>query len=303
MTPTKGRRMGNYALSCESTADLTAEKMTELGIEYICFHFYLDDVEYPDDLGQSVPFDRFYQMMADGVDTRTAAIGSGEYVSHFRKILERGDDILHVSLSSGLSSTVESARIAATQLAPEYPERQIRVVDSLGASSGYGLIMATLSEMRASGTTIDEACEWIEKNKLKLNHWFFSSDLTFYVKGGRVKPAAGFVGNLLGICPLLNMDVRGKLIPREKIRTKKKVIKAIVQKMREHARDGLAYDGRVFISQSACMDDARSVADAIEAEFTQMTGKVEFFSVGTTIGSHTGPGTVALFFWGDERME
>ena len=295
--------VSDYVLSCESTADLSFEKMNELDVKYICFHFYLDDKEYPDDLGQTIPFDKFYKAMTDGADTKTAQISTGEYEEYFREFLHEGKDILHLALSSGISGTVESARLAADALKDEYPERTIYIVDSMAASSGYGLLMQTLSEKRAEGMSIDEAHEWILANRLELRHWFFSSDLTFYIKGGRVKPAAGFVGNLLGICPLLDVDLKGRLIPREKVRSKKKVIKRIVEQMEATARDGHDYDGRVFISESACYEDARAVANLVEERFPKMKGKVEIFSIGTTIGSHTGPGTVALFFWGTERID
>ncbi|MGI6033931.1 MAG: DegV family protein [Coriobacteriales bacterium] len=293
--------MAQFVLSCESTADLSQEVMDEFDIKYVCFHFYLDGVEHPDDLGQSVPFDEFYRRMAEGADTRTAGISVGEYENHFRPFLEEGRDILHVSLSTGLSGTYNAARDAAARLSKEFPDRKIYVVDSLGASSGYGLIMVTLSELRAKGMDVDEAHDWVEEHKLEMRHEFFSTDLTYYVRGGRVKPVTGFVGNLLNICPLLDMEDGGHLIPREKVRTKKRVIKRIVEKMQEHAQNGLEYAGRVFISESACMEDARAVADLVEEKFAKMTGKVQIFSVGTTIGSHTGPGTVALFFWGSKR--
>lgn len=293
--------MSDYILSCESTVDLSPEKIKELGLECIYFHFFIDDVEYADDLGQTVPFDKFYQAMKDGADTKTAAIGTGEYVAFFRKFLEQGKDVLHVSLSSGISGTFESACIAADELAIEFPDRKIFVIDSLAASSGFGLLMQALSEHRAQGMGIDELRLWADSHKLNDWHWFFSTDLTFYIKGGRVKPVAGFVGTLLGICPLLNMDSLGRLIPREKVRSKKKVIKRIVDKMEQTADKGLDYDGPVFISESDCMNDALAVAALVEKRFPKMRGKVEIYSIGTTIGSHTGPGTVALFFWGKER--
>ena len=151
--------------------------------------------------------------------------------------------------------------------------------------------------------SLEEIYNWTNENKLKLHHWFFSSDLTFFVKGGRVSKTSGWVGTMLNICPLLNVNNEGKLIPRYKIRTKKKVIKAIVDKMEEHAEGGLDYSGKCYISQSDCYEDAREVADLIEARFPKLNGKVEINYIGTTIGSHTGPGTVALFFWGDERVE
>ena len=294
--------MSDYVLSCCSTADLTHEHFESRDIHYICFHYFLDDKEYPDDLGQSVPFDQFYEAMSKGADTRTAQVSIGEYVDYFTPFLEQGKDIVHVSLSSGLSGTVNAARNAALIVKERFPERNVYVVDSLGASSGYGLLMDRAADKRDEGLSAAELAKWIEENRLKVHHWFFSTDLSFYVKGGRVSKTAAFFGGMLDICPLLNMDNLGRLIPRYKIRTKKKVIKAIVDKMEECARDGLHYDGKCYICNSACLADARQVADLVEARFPKLNGKVEIYNIGTTIGSHTGPGTVALFFWGSERV-
>ena len=185
----------------------------------------------------------------------------------------------------------------------DFPDRKIFIVDSLGASSGLGLLMDRLADLRDAGMSIEELYEWAEKNKLRLHHWFFSTDLSFYVRGGRISKAEGFFGTMLNICPLLNMDSAGRLIPREKIRTKKKVIKEIVSRMEQFAEGGLDYSGKCYISQSNCIEDAEAVAALIEERFPKLCGKVEINWVGTTIGSHTGPGTVALFFWGDERKE
>lgn len=295
--------MSDYILSCCSTADLSKEHFDRRGIHYVCFHYMLNDVSYPDDLGQSIAFEDFYRMMTEGADTKTSQVNVAEFIDYFTPFLKEGKDILHVSLSSGLSGSVNSARTAAEMLSEEYPDRKIYVVDSLGASSGYGLIMETLADMRDEGKSLDELHDWIEANKLRLHHWFFSTDLTFYVKGGRISKASGFFGTMLNICPLLNMDNLGRLIPREKIRTKKKVIKTIVDRMEECADDGLDYSGKCIISQSACVEDAKAVAALVEERFPKLNGKVEINYVGTTIGSHTGPGTVALFFWGKERVD
>ena len=295
--------MSDYILSCCSTADLSKEYFDAREIKYECFHYFLNGEEHLDDLGQSIPFDEFYKMMAEGAETKTAQVNVAEYIDHFRPYLDEGKDILHVTLSSGISGSVNSARTAAEMLKAEYPDRKIYIVDSLGASSGYGLIMDTLADMRDEGKSIDELHDWIEANKLRLHHWFFSTDLTFYVKGGRITKAAGFFGTMLSICPLLNMDDGGHLIPRDKIRTKNRVIKEIVERMKEHAQDGLDYSGKCFISMSACLDDAQAVAALVEESFPKLNGKVVINNIGTTIGSHTGPGTVALFFWGDERKE
>ena len=293
--------MANYVLSCCSTADLSKEHFEERDIHYICFHYKLDGVDHPDDLGQTIPFEEFYKKMDEGADTVTSQVNVSEYVEYFSQFLEEGKDILHVSLSTGISGTYNSAMNAALIARERYPERKIYIVDSLGASSGYGLLMDKLADLRDSGMSIDEVRDWTEEHKLNLHHWFFSTDLKFYIKGGRISKTAGAIGTILGICPLLNMDNEGRLIPRAKIRSKRKVIQEIVKRMEENADDGLDYSGKCYISQSACVEDAKEVARLVEERFPKLCGKVEINYVGTTIGSHTGPGTVALFFWGKKR--
>ena len=293
--------MANYVLSCCSTADLSKEHFENRDIHYICFHYKLDGVDHPDDLGQTIPFEEFYKKMDEGADTVTSQVNVSEYVEYFSQFLEEGKDILHVSLSTGISGTYNSAMNAALIARERYPERKIYIVDSLGASSGYGLLMDKLANLRDSGMSIEEVRDWTEEHKLNLHHWFFSTDLKFYIKGGRISKTAGAIGTILGICPLLNMDNEGRLIPRAKIRSKRKVIQEIVKRMEENADDGLDYSGKCYISQSACVEDAKEVARLVEERFPKLCGKVEINYVGTTIGSHTGPGTVALFFWGKKR--
>ena len=293
--------MADYVISCCSTADLSKEHFEQMDVRYLCFHYELDGVEHPDDLGQTIPFDQFYQMMTDGAMTKTSQPSPEQYIEHFEPILKEGKDIIHVCLSTGLSGAMNSANLAQQTLEDDYPDRKIYIVDSLGASSGYGLIMDTMAGLRDAGMGFDELHDWVEANKLRMHHWFFSTDLTFYIRGGRVSKTAGFIGGMLNICPLLNMDNLGRLIPRLKIRGKKKVINEIVKKMEEHAEGGHDYAGKCFISMSACYEDARAVADLVEERFPHLDGDVVINNIGTTIGSHTGPGTVALFFWGDER--
>lgn len=295
--------MSDYIISCSSTADLTEEHFKARNISYICFHFELDGKQYLDDLGKSIPFDRFYEAMANGADTKTSQINVAEFTDYFEGFLKEGKDILHLSLSSGISGVVNSAMIAKENLKEQYPDRKIYILDSLAASSGYGLLMDKLADLRDEGKSIDEVYEWANDNRLRLNHWFFSTDLTFYVKGGRISKASGFFGGMLNICPLLNVDFMGRLIPRYKIRTKRKVIQTIVDKMEEYCDDGREYNGKCYMCHSACYEDAREVADLIEARFPNLDGKVLINSIGTTIGSHTGPGTVAVFFWGKKRVD
>ena len=295
--------MENFIISCCSTADLSKEHFTNRNIHYICFHYYLDGKHYYDDLGESMSFEAFYQAMVDGADTKTSQINVEEFIEYFEPFLKEGKDIFHVSLSSGISGANNSANLAKNILQENYPDRKIYIIDSLNASSGFGLLMDKIADLRDEGKSIDEIYDWVEANKLKLNAWFFSTDLTFLIKGGRVSKTSGFVGGVLNICPLLKVDALGKLTTHQKVRTKKKAIKTIVEQMENCAEDGLDYTGKCYISHSACYEDARAVADLIEERFPKLNGKVLINNVGTTIGSHTGPGTVALFFWGKERKE
>lgn len=295
--------MSDFIISCCSTADLSKEHFTSRDIQYICFHYYLDGKHYFDDLGASMPFDKFYQAMVDGADTKTSQINVDEFINYFDPFLQQDKDILHVCISSGISGTYNSANLAKNILEEKYPDRKIYIVDSLNASSGYGLLMDKLADLRDEGKTIDEIHEWVLGNVYKCHAWFFSTDLTFFIKGGRVSKTAGFVGGMLNICPLLRIDSLGKLLSHQKIRTKKKAIKTIVEQMETFAENGLDYNGKCYISHSACYEDAKAVADLIEERFPKLNGKVLINNIGTTIGSHTGPGTVALFFWGEERTE
>ncbi len=293
--------MDNYVISCCSPADLTKEHIERRDIKYVCFHFYLNDKEYTDDMGQSISFDDFYKAMQIDADTRTSQVNADEFIEYFEGFLKEGKDICHITLSSGISGVYNSACIARDELAEKYPDRKIRIVDSLGACGGYGLLVDTAADLRDSGMGFDELCDTLDGMKKKIHHWFFTTDLKYFVRGGRVTKVAGFVGTLLKICPLLNVDAMGKLIPREKIRTKAAVIEKIVEKMVENADNGVNYDGKCYLNHSACPADAEAVRDKIEAKIPALKGKIVLNSIGTTIGCHTGPGTVALFFVGKER--
>lgn len=297
------RIMSEYVISGCSVADISHEHFKSRNIEYTCFHYSLDGVEYPDDLGRTIPFDDFYAAMVKGADTKTSQVSAGEYIAYFEKFLNAGKDIIHLTLSSGISGSYMSACAAAQTLSGKYPDRKIRIIDSLAASSGLGLILDKAADLRDLGMSFDELCDWIEAHKLEMHHWFFSSDLTFFVKGGRVSKTAGAIGGMLGICPLLNVDNKGRLIPREKIRPKKKVIRRIVDVMKEHAVGGTEYNGKCYMCHSACYEDALAVAELVKSEFPNLDGDIIINSIGTTIGSHTGPGTVALFYWGDARND
>lgn len=294
--------MSNYIISCTSTVDLSKQHLEGRDIRYIAFHYSLGGSEYVDDFGEGLTFPDFYARMAKGEMTKTSQPAVGDYVEYFKGLLKKEDkDIIHVCLSSGLSGDYNSATLAASMIREEMPERKIAVIDSLGASAGGGLLVDKLADLRDEGYGFSELVAWAEEHKLEVHHWFFSTDLKYYVRGGRISAASGFVGNILHICPLLNMDEVGHLRPREKVHGKRNVQKAIVEKMKKFAAGRENYADKVYISMSDCLDLAEPVAQMVEAAFPKMKGKVEINWIGTTIGAHTGPGTVALFFWGDKR--
>jgi len=258
---------------------------------------------YPDDLGKSISFKEFYDRIDAGAMPVTSMINVDEFTKFFEPFLSAGTDVLHLEMSSAISGTYNCARMAREELLAKYPERKFYLVDSLGASGGFGLLVDTAWEMKQAGSTAEEIYNWLEENKLNLHHWFFSTDLKHYKRGGRISATSAAFGTLLNICPLMNMDREGRLIPRAKIRGKKHVIREIVEKMRKHAEGGASYSGKCFLTHSACLEDAQQVAALVESEFKQLSGRVSISSIGTVIGAHTGPGTVALFFWGDKRID
>ena len=295
--------MNTFALTCESTADRTAGFFESRDIRYVCFHYEVGDETFSDDLYASTTPDAFFASIKAGAQPKTSQVSMGEYIEFWEPLLAAGRDVLHVSLSSGISGTYESACLAAQELAGLYPERRLRVVDSLAASSGYGLLVEYLADLRDTGASLDEVAEWAEERKLNMHHWFFSTDLTSFKRGGRISATSALLGTALKICPLMNVDNTGHLVPREKIRTKKRAIARMVDVCMEHIDGGAAYTGKMCLSQSACRQDARAVADALVERMPQLAGHVEINDIGTVIGSHTGPGTVALFFMGDARVD
>ncbi len=295
--------MSDYQITACSTADLPLSFFEQTGIPFACFYYELDGVEYPDDLGRTVSFDQFYENMKKGAMPTTSQVSVGRYVELFTPILQQGKDILHISVSGGLSGSYQSATIAAAQLKEEYPDQHIEVVNSLGASGGYGMLVDMAYENYLLGMTLQENAKALIKKRLRVHHWFFSTDLTAFYRGGRISAASAVFGTALKICPLLRVTAEGKLAQYAKCRGKKNAMAAMVNKMVESAKDGLQYNGKCFITHSACYDDARTVADAIEKKFKHLNGPVQICSIGTVVGSHTGPGTVALFFEGQKDME
>lgn len=293
-----------YILTCCSTADMPKSYLDGRGIPYVCFHYIIDGKVYPDDLGVTVSTEEFYDMIDNGALPTTSQVNCDEFTEFFEEYIKQGLDIIHLSMSTGISGACNSARIAAENLTEKYPDRKITVIDTLCASSGYGLLLDMAADKRDSGMKYGELAKWIEDNKRTVHHLFFATDLFHLKRGGRLSASAAIAGTMLKICPLMHVNNEGKLAAVEKIRTKNKVIARTVEKVRATVKDGEAYSGKCFISHSRCIDDANKLAEMINESLPNMSEPVKIFDIGTVIGSHTGIGTCVVFFVGsDDRCD
>ena len=292
--------MGDYILSCCSTADLSKEDFENRDIHYISNSYEIDGIRYIDDLGESVTYPEFYQAIREGAITKTSHIDKEEYVEYFEGFLQEGKDILHITLSSGLSNTVSYANEARKELDAKYPDRTIYIVDSMAASSGYGLIMETLADKRDQGASLKELYRWIIENRMNMNHILFSTDISTYLRGGKLSKRSTILSNMMDYCQLLYMNYLGELVVKGRVRGKKNAYNAIVDKAVEVA--GVDYDGKVFISNSDCLEDAKNVASMLKERLPKINGDISIKNIGNTIGSHSGPGTVAIYLWGATRV-
>lgn len=287
-----------YKIITDSTTDLTQKMIDELELEVVSLRFTIDGKTYRDKADQSeMPTKTFYAKLRDGNSSTTSQINADEFTSVFEPVLESGEDMLYIAFSSGLSGTYQSACIARDDLKEKYPERKIYVFDSLCASMGEGLLVYHAALMKRAGTDIDSLYKWLGENALKLCHWFTVGDLNHLKRGGRISTTAALVGTMLGIKPVLHVDDEGHLIPVSKVRGRRQSLDALVQKMEETA----IHPGEqtVFISHGDCLEDAEYVAEQVRAKFGVKNVQINF--VGPVIGAHSGPGTVALFFFGTHR--
>lgn len=289
--------MKDYKITCCSTCDITAEHLAALGIKFAKYHYIIDGVDHKDDLFVSSTPEQFYDAIDAGAMPTTAQVTPEELIELWTPILEEGYDILHIEFSSGLSGGYTSALLAQEEIKKSYPDGKVVVIDSLAASSGYGLLVDKAAELKAGGMDIDELAAWLEENKLRLRHWFFSTNLQHFKRGGRISGPAAAIGTALKICPVMDVNSEGKLIIRKKVLGKKKAIKALYDQMFVQAEGGGDYNGKCYICHSRVTDDAKELAAMVEDGFPKLNGKVEINNIGTVIGSHTGPGTVAIFFF------
>ena len=288
--------MNEYVIFTDSACDLSPELLKIRNVNYLSLSFRFDGEEklYT---GNSMPLDEFYGKMREGAVAKTSAINPDTFAIAFEQILKEGQDILYLGFSSGLSTTFNSARIAAEGLKADYPERKILVVDTLAASAGLALLVDLVKEKMEAGATIEEAAKYAEELKLNICHWFTVDDLVYLKRGGRISPSAAFFGNMLGIKPVLHVDNEGHLVNVQKIRGRKLAIETIASKCNETRRKD--YPAKAYISHANCINDAEELAKILEEKYGVKTELIT--DISAVIGAHAGPGTLALFFVGTER--
>lgn len=290
-----------FTLSCCSTVDLPYSYMAGRDIPVLFYTYIVDGKEYVDDMGrnpQALP--QFYHFLEEGKLPQTSQINVGTYLEFFENLLQKGD-LLHIAFTSGQSGSVHNAMLAVEELREKYPDRKIVVIDSLCSSSGYGMLVDTAADMRDAGKSIEETAKWVIENRNTLHHQFFSSNMTQFRRTGRVSGATAMVATIMNICPIMRLDAAGAIKAYGKVRGKKKAVETTVDAMAEHAQGGVNYDQRCYVCHSQCPEDAQMLIAALEERFPKVKGKIRLCDIGTIIGSHSGSGTVAVFFYGDER--
>lgn len=290
-----------FVLSCESTVDLPFSYVSERNIPVIFYSYTIDGKEYVDDMlrnPEALP--QFYQFLEEDKLPSTSQINEFNYLNFFEQQLQHGD-LLHIAFGSGMTQSVRNAELAADELREKYPERKIIVIDSLCSSSGYGMLVDYAADMRDKGCTMEEIERWVIDNRQNIHHQFFSTELKHYRRSGRMSGATAMVATVLGICPIMRLDDKGRIIAYGKVRGKNNAIKATVDAMEAHAQGGRNYTGKCFICHSQCIQDAEKTKAAILERFPHIQGDVRIVDIGTIIASHCGSGTVAIFFLGDER--
>lgn len=289
----------DFILSCESTVDLPYPYVSGRDIPVIFYSYTVDDQVFEDDMGrdpEALP--RFYATLDEGKLPNTSQINTFRYEEFFRELLEQGD-VLHLAFGSGMSNSVSNAFEAASNVAPEFPDRKIIVIDTYASCGGYGLILEDAANLRDQGAPMDEVAQWVKDNCQKMYHRFFASSLKQLRRGGRVSGPTAAIGTVLGIIPIMRLDEAGKIFSYGKVRGKKAAYQSLTADALKYADKGAGYDGKLFISHADCLEDAKVMEASLQAAMPK--AQISIYNIGSVIASHTGRGTLAIFFWGENN--
>ena len=290
-----------FILSCESTVDLPYSYVSGRDIPVMFYSYTVDGQSFTDDMQkdpETLP--RFYSYIDAGKLPSTSQLNEFQYEEFFRQQLERGD-LMHIAFGTGMTQSAINAQRAAETIRGEFPDRKLVVIDSLCSSSGYGMLVDYAADMRDRGCTMEETEKWVMENRKNVHHQFYSTQLEHYRRSGRMTGATAMIATILGICPIMRLDDRGRIIAYSKARGKANAIRTTVDTMEKHAKGGRDYAGKCWICHSRCPEDAERTKKAVAERFPHIDGDIRICDIGTIIASHCGPGTVAVFFLGDER--
>ena len=292
----------NFQLSCESTVDLPYEYVVERNMSVIFYSYVIDGVEYEDNMERSVEArKKFYSLIEGGSLPSTSQINEYKYEEYFENLLKQGD-VLHITLGTGMTPSYKNACKAAEVLKDKYPDRRLVIVDSLCSSGGYGLLVDYCADLRDEGKSIEEIKDWVESNCNKVHHQFFSTNLKYFRRSGRVSGPSAIVGSILKICPLMRLNQEGKIVAYDKVRLTKNAIKETVLTIVNNIQNGKEYDGKMFIYHSESIELAKELEKEIIEQIPNMNGRIKMLNIGNIIASHCGSGTVAVSFIGNERV-
>lgn len=290
--------MSKFKIITDSSCDLTAELAEQLELDVLCLSVLAEDKVYKNYLdGREISPTDYYNMLRSGLMAKTAAANIEDFNDIFKKWLDDGYDVIYLGFSSALSGTFNTGKIVADEMSEKYPERKIYCVDTLAASLGQGMLVYYAANMQKSGASIDEVRDWVEENKLSQAHLFTVNDLHHLQRGGRVSKTTAIIGSALGVKPLMHCDNEGKLVKTGVVRGRQASLDSLVKRMKETI---INPEGQtVFISHGDCIDDAEYVKSEILKALPVKEVIINF--VGPVIGTHSGPGTMALFFFASER--
>lgn len=290
-----------FQISCESTADLPHSYLTGRGVSVLFYTYSIDGVEHEDNMGRDThAMEDFFAQLQAGKMPVTSQINTYRYEEYFEALLQTGD-VLHICFGTGMTPSYRNALEAAENLRQKYPQRKIAVVDSLCSCTGYGMLVDTAADLRDAGRSLNETEQWLLANRNRVHHQFFCTDLTQFKRSGRVSGPVALVGSILGICPIMRLNSEGRIIAYGKVRGKKNAIRTTMEEMAAHIQDGKNYRGKLYVCHSNCPELCQEVVEAIGQTMGFPAEQIRTGNIGAVISAHCGPGTVAVFFFGDER--
>ncbi|MBR7091808.1 MAG: DegV family protein [Clostridia bacterium] len=291
-----------WIISCESTVDMPYDYLQVRHIPVLFYSYVLDGEEYPDDMmrdPQALP--AFYRRLEQGGVPATSQLNQIQYEEFWEPLLQKSD-VLHVAFGTGMTGSYYNAVKAAEVLRAKYPDRRLIVIDSTCSCSGYGLLTEMAADLKDDGQTMEQVEQWLLENRWRMHHQFYTSDLTFFRRSGRVSGIAAMIGGVLKLCPLMRLNRAGKIVAYGRVRGRQAALRATLDEIERHARDHADYPGPCVVAHANCPQAAQQMQQAIRERFPYI-GTVRIYDIGNIIASHCGPGTVAVFFMGDVRRE